>query len=126
LPADFEVLALESQALKEIVGLEHMAHLVGSDLLTFEIKDDRDARTPTLALEFVMPVSVAWSQKAGGADILDLRARSGVLALLRSIDCPSGDGPGSVRPNLMEPNDVHDDASQPSQRDRADLAGRVE
>jgi hypothetical protein len=82
LPADFEALALEAQALEEIVGLEHMTHLVDCDLLAFEIKDDRDARTPTLALEFVMPVSVAWSQKSGGGRIFDLRARSGVLAVL--------------------------------------------
>jgi hypothetical protein len=115
LPADFEALAFEAQALEEIVGLEHMAHLVGCDLLAFEIRDDRDARALTLALEFVMPVSVAWSQKSGGRLILDLRARSGVLALLRSLDCPPGDGPASVRPNLMEPDHVAiDDTSQPS------------
>jgi len=41
-------------------------HLVGCDLLAFDMDDDRAWRTPTLALEFVMPVPLRLSQKSGG------------------------------------------------------------
>src|SRR5258707_6775642 len=58
---------------------------------------------------------------SGGAPIFDLRARSGVLAILRSINCRSGDGPDPR--NLREQDHVLADASQ---RDAAEivLAGR--
>src|SRR5260370_1224072 len=58
---------------------------------------------------------------SGGAPIFDLRARSGVLAILRSINCRSGDGPDPR--NLREQDHVFADASQ---RDAAEivLAGR--
>src|SRR5258708_40067631 len=35
---------------------------------------------------------------SGGAPIFDLRARSGVLAILRSINCPPGGGPDPSEP----------------------------
>src|SRR5262249_40482034 len=58
---------------------------------------------------------------SGGAPIFDLRARSGVLAILRSINCPVGDG--TIRRNPKEQDHVFDDASQ---RDVAEtvVAGR--
>src|SRR5262249_26149191 len=61
---------------------------------------------------------------SGGAPIFDLRARSGVLAILRSINCPPGDGTDPW--NLREQDHVFADASQ---RDSADIVrvgrGRV-
>src|SRR5215472_5416774 len=47
---------------------------------------------------------------SGGAPIFDLRARSGVLAILRSLNCPPGDG--TIYRNLREQDHVFADASQ--------------
>jgi hypothetical protein len=47
---------------------------------------------------------------SGGVFISDLRARTGVLAVLRSIDCHQE--AEAIRPDLMEQEHVLDDASR--------------